>query len=139
LALLRERLKSDRLIGFAALRAEGHDARHMRLDVTFEQNSARVVDAVMTAHGRPDILFNNAGVSFPGNVENITVEIWDRELGVHAKGVFLSTRTAMPVLTGSPAPKIRPNAARWFLYGPHPEGLQGDLGATMRTRHDQFA
>ena len=29
-------------------------------------------------------------------VEDITVEIWDRELGVHAKGVFLGTRTAIP-------------------------------------------
>ena len=52
---------------------------------------------MMAAHGRLDILFNNAGVSFPGNVENITVEIRDRELGVHAKGVFLGTRTAIPV------------------------------------------
>jgi NADP-dependent 3-hydroxy acid dehydrogenase YdfG len=111
----------------------------MRHDVTSEQNWAQVVDAVMAAFGRLDILFNNAGVSFPGNVKNIKVEIWDRELGVHAMGVFPGIRTAMPVLTDSLAPKIRPNAARWFLYGPHPEGLQGDLGATMRTRHDQFA
>src|ERR1700749_596562 len=49
----------------AALRAEGHDARYMHLDVTSEQNWSQVVDAVMAAHGRLDILFNNAGVSFP--------------------------------------------------------------------------
>jgi NAD(P)-dependent dehydrogenase (short-subunit alcohol dehydrogenase family) len=48
----------------AALRAEGHDARYMHLDVTSGQNWARVVDAVMAGYGRPDILFNNAGVSF---------------------------------------------------------------------------
>ena len=82
----------------ASLRAEGHDARYMHLDVTSEQNWAQVVDAVMAAHGRLDILFNNAGVSFPGKVEDITVEIWDRELGVHAKGVFLGTRTAIPAM-----------------------------------------
>ena len=82
----------------AALRAEGHDARYLHLDVTSEQNWAQVVDAVMAAHGRLDILFNNAGVSFPGTVENITVETWDRELNVHAKGVFLGTRTAIPAM-----------------------------------------
>ena len=38
----------------------------------------------MAAHRRLDILFNNAGVSFPAKVEDTTVEIWDRELGVHA-------------------------------------------------------
>lgn len=47
----------------------------MRLDVISEQNWAQVVDAVMAAHGRLDILFNNAGVAFPTNVENIAVEI----------------------------------------------------------------
>ena len=70
----------------------------LHLDVTSEQNWARVVDAVMAAHGRLDILFNNAGVSFPANVENITVEIWERELGVHAKGVFPGTHTAIPAM-----------------------------------------
>jgi NAD(P)-dependent dehydrogenase (short-subunit alcohol dehydrogenase family) len=58
-----------------ALRAEGHDARYLHLDVTSEQNWAQVVDAVMAAHGRLDILFNNTGVSFPGKVEAITVGI----------------------------------------------------------------
>ena len=81
-----------------ALRADGHDARYMHLDLTSEQNWAQVVDAVMVVHGRLDILSNNAGVSFPGKVDDITVKIWERELGVHAKGVFLGTRTAIPAM-----------------------------------------
>ena len=70
----------------------------LHLDVTSEQNWAHVVDAVMAAHGRLDSLFNNAGVSFPAKVEDITVDIWDREPGVHAKGVFLGTRSAIPAM-----------------------------------------
>jgi NAD(P)-dependent dehydrogenase (short-subunit alcohol dehydrogenase family) len=80
----------------AALRADGHDARYMHLDVTSEENWANVVDAVMDTHGRLDILFNNAGVGFPRKVEDITVAIWERELDVHAKGVFLGTRVSDP-------------------------------------------
>jgi NAD(P)-dependent dehydrogenase (short-subunit alcohol dehydrogenase family) len=53
----------------ASLRGEGHDARYLHLDVTSEQNWAQV----MAAHGRLDILFNNAGVSFPAKVEDTTV------------------------------------------------------------------
>src|SRR3954469_16956108 len=58
----------------------GHDVRYMHLDVTSEQNWPQVVGAVMAAHGRLDILSNNAGVSFPGKVQDITVDIWDASL-----------------------------------------------------------
>ena len=49
----------------AALRADGHDARYMHLDVTSEQNWTDVVASVLLAHGRPNILFNNAGSAVP--------------------------------------------------------------------------
>jgi 3(or 17)beta-hydroxysteroid dehydrogenase len=100
----------------AAIRAEGHDAPYMHLGVTSEQNWAWVVNAVIAAFGRLDILFNNAGVSFPGNVDNITMEIWDRELGVHAKGVFPGARKAIPVLTGSPAPNPAQRRSLVFIW-----------------------
>jgi NAD(P)-dependent dehydrogenase (short-subunit alcohol dehydrogenase family) len=69
------------------LRAEGHEARYLHLDVTSEQNWALVVAAVMATHGRLDILVNNAGVSLHGKVEDVTADIWDREFGVHAKAL----------------------------------------------------
>ncbi len=80
------------------LRAAGYDARYMHLDVTSEAEWTKVVDAVMAIHGRLDILFNNAGVGFPRKVEEITLAIWEQELSVHAKGVFLGTRTAIPAM-----------------------------------------
>src|SRR5262245_34100431 len=52
----------------ASLRAAGHDARYLHLDVTSERNWSEVVGAVMAAYGRLDILFNNAGVAVPGKV-----------------------------------------------------------------------
>ena len=52
----------------------------------------------MAAHGRLDILFNNAGVSFPAKVDDIAVEIWDRDLYIHAKRLFLGSRTAIPAV-----------------------------------------
>jgi NAD(P)-dependent dehydrogenase (short-subunit alcohol dehydrogenase family) len=82
----------------AAMRANGAPVRYMHLDVTSEANWKSVVDETMSTYERLDILFNNAGVSRPGKVENISEAIWDLELAVHAKGVFLGTRTAIPAM-----------------------------------------
>jgi NAD(P)-dependent dehydrogenase (short-subunit alcohol dehydrogenase family) len=66
-----------------------------------------------------DILFNNGSISFPGKVEDTTVEIWDRELGVHAKGVFLSTRTAiLPVPKGGGGSIINTSSVMGFVGSP---------------------
>ena len=82
----------------AQLRAQGGEARYLHLDVTSEDNWASVVEATLSEFGRLDILFNNAGVSFPGKVEKLTEQTWDRELAVHAKGVFLGTKAVIPAM-----------------------------------------
>src|SRR5216683_2847068 len=117
----------------AALRADGHDARYLHLDVTSEQNWAQVADAVMAAHGRLDILFNNAGVSFPGKVEDITVDIWERELGVHAKGVFLGTRTAIPAMRkGGGGSIINTSSVMGIVASPTSPAYSAAKGAIAR-------
>lgn len=82
----------------AALREGGADARYMHLDVTSEEDWARVVEATMAAFGRLDILFNNAGTANPMKVEDMPLEVWEQELAVHAKGVFLGTRAVIPAM-----------------------------------------
>ena len=51
--------------------------------------------------GRLDILFNNAGVSHPMQVEQISESIWDKELAVHAKGVFLGAQSVVEAMRNS--------------------------------------
>ena len=101
----------------------------MHLDVTSEQNWVQVVDAVMAAHGRLDILFNNAGVSFPGKVEDIS----DRELGVHAKGFSWSpARRSRPCAKAAAGrSSMRPRS--WALSAVPPRDLVGRQG-----RHHDF-
>jgi NAD(P)-dependent dehydrogenase (short-subunit alcohol dehydrogenase family) len=49
--------------------------------------------------GRLDILFNNAGVYPPGTLESVTPEEWDRVFAINARGPFLVTQAALPLLT----------------------------------------
>jgi NAD(P)-dependent dehydrogenase (short-subunit alcohol dehydrogenase family) len=66
------------------------------LDVTSPESAARAVAATEAALGWIDILINNAGVSTMNRIEELTIEEWDFNFDVNARGVFLVTRAALP-------------------------------------------
>ncbi len=74
----------------------GGDALFLRLDVTIEQNWIDVIRTTVATYGKLDVLVNNAGTGARGTVEETTVEAWDGQMDVHAKGVFLGTKHAIP-------------------------------------------
>ncbi|MEK6716916.1 MAG: glucose 1-dehydrogenase [candidate division NC10 bacterium] len=87
----------------ADIRREGGNATFRPLDVTQEPQWIETVDAVISQYGRLDILVNNAGRSQPARpiVEQTTEEAWDLLFAVHAKGVFLGTKHAIPAMRRS--------------------------------------
>ena len=80
----------------AQMREAGHDALFVRLDVTSEKEWEEAVGATVSRWSRLDILVNNAGTSSRGTVEETTEDEWDEQMAVHAKGVFLGTKAAIP-------------------------------------------
>lgn len=74
----------------------GGDALFLRHDVTSEQEWIEVINTTVATYGKLDILVNNAGTSSQYNVEDTTVEAWEGQMDVHAKGVFLGTKHAIP-------------------------------------------
>lgn len=82
----------------AALRERGGEVSYRHLDVTSEREWMDVVGKTVGEHGRLDVLVNNAGTVTPAKIEELSVEQWDAELAVHAKGVFLGTKHVVPVM-----------------------------------------
>lgn len=80
----------------AQLRDAGHDALFVRLDVTSEEDWQSAIQTTISNFGRLDIMVNNAGTGGPGDVEETTEEVWEGQMDVHAKGVFLGTKYAIP-------------------------------------------
>jgi meso-butanediol dehydrogenase/(S,S)-butanediol dehydrogenase/diacetyl reductase len=58
----------------------------------------RVVATAVEAHGRLDVLVNNAGTFQAGPIEGITDEEWHRVLDTDLASVFYGTRAALPHL-----------------------------------------
>jgi 3-oxoacyl-[acyl-carrier protein] reductase len=72
-----------------------------RADVGSAADRDRMVDEVLSAFGRIDVLVNNAGITSVGrrDVLEATEESWDRVLGVNLKGpYFLTQRVAREMI-----------------------------------------
>ena len=80
----------------AGLKALGPDADLTLVhDVTDEARWREVVDAVLAAFGRLDILVNSAGIATLGNIETTTLADFRKVGAVNAEGVFLGCREAV--------------------------------------------
>jgi NAD(P)-dependent dehydrogenase (short-subunit alcohol dehydrogenase family) len=79
----------------ASIAGEGGDARFERADVRQEAECRALIDRAVEAHGRIDVLVNNAGISTRGNVENTTAEMWDNVFAVNVRGAFILMQQAV--------------------------------------------
>jgi NAD(P)-dependent dehydrogenase (short-subunit alcohol dehydrogenase family) len=72
--------------------------RAVRLDVTDEAAVAAAYRETILAYGGVDVVVSNAGLASGAPIEETSVELWDRDHSVLAKGYFLVAREAFRVL-----------------------------------------
>lgn len=66
------------------------------VDVVNAQQVEAMVADVIRRWGRIDVLFNNAGIEETDSVTNTTEEMWDRQMTVNVKSVFLCSKFVIP-------------------------------------------
>ena len=76
----------------------GASATYRRCDVTNSDEWAGLVASTLEAHGRVDVLVNNAGVLHQGPIENTSEEDFRKLLEVNTLGPFLGIRAVVPVM-----------------------------------------
>jgi 3alpha(or 20beta)-hydroxysteroid dehydrogenase len=80
------------------LDAEGLTAEYLPHDVTKEDDWQRVMNAVMSKHGKLDGLVNNSGVSRLKPMDQLSLEDLEFLLSVNVDGMFLGTQHAFRVM-----------------------------------------
>jgi NADP-dependent 3-hydroxy acid dehydrogenase YdfG len=88
----------DRLQALAQELNLGTDAA-VETDVTDRAQVKRLVDAAVAAHGRIDVIVNNAGLMPHSPLERGKVDDWDRMIDVNLKGVLYGIAAALPHMT----------------------------------------
>jgi len=83
----------------AALSGAAERALAVVTDVSDEASVVALFDAALSAFGRVDLLFNNAGTSAPGVLlEDLTLGQWQDVVNVNLTGMFLCLRQAFRVM-----------------------------------------
>lgn len=84
--------------GAAAAQELGPNCHFVRCDISDEASVKALFADAIAFLGGLDGLVNNAGLQKAGPVETFSVTDWDSLMGVNARGVFLTTREAIPHL-----------------------------------------
>ncbi|HEX2267436.1 MAG TPA: SDR family oxidoreductase [Actinomycetota bacterium] len=115
------------------VRRAGGRAEGVTLDVRDEERAAETIGGVLDSFGRLDVLINNAGTDLTLPFEELSMEDWDRILGVNLRGPILMSKLAFRVMreqgrghivnvASTAAKRAWPNAAayhtsKWGLLG----------------------
>ena len=78
----------------------GGTARFYKLNVTDPSDWEQVVRETLGAYKKIDVLVNNAGVS-GSTPDRMNIDVWDQQMEVNAKGVFLGMRAVLPAMQDS--------------------------------------
>jgi Short-chain alcohol dehydrogenase of unknown specificity len=81
-----------------ALTKAGHRAMFIEHDVGDEEGWKKVIGATVKAFGKVDVLVNNAGVGWVGDVEHTSLDDWRKLLRINLDGVFLGIKYAIPAM-----------------------------------------
>ena len=116
--------------------------------------------AVMAAHGRLDILVNNAAIHWMRLIEDEKIEDFDRLIGVNLRGTFLGIKSAIAPMRASGGGSIvniasiagvrgfqqhgSYGASKWAIRGPDQDGggrarAEWDPGQCHRAGDDRLA
>ena len=79
----------------AAIEAAGGTAMAVQADMSRAADVARLFDTVAAAHGRVDVLVNNAGVAVFEMIADMTEEAFHKQFNVNVLGYYLGVREAL--------------------------------------------
>ena len=89
-----------------AIRSAGGEAMAVPADLADPEAPQRIIDSVVSAWGRIDVLVNNAAAIQHLPIEQVTLELFDQHMAVNVRAPFFLTKAALPYLRQSDSAAI---------------------------------
>jgi NAD(P)-dependent dehydrogenase (short-subunit alcohol dehydrogenase family) len=80
------------------VKSSGGEIEALNIDVTSEEQTEEMVRKTVERYGRIDVLVNNVGLYHEEPFELISFAEWKRMLAVNLDGLFLTTKSVLPVM-----------------------------------------
>lgn len=80
------------------IHGEGRVCDIVQTDATKSDSVKALVDACLEKHGRIDILLCNVGQSQPGDPASMQEDVWDAQMDLNLKSVYLACHHVLPVM-----------------------------------------
>ncbi len=75
-------------------------------DISKEQDCKKIYEEIEKKYNRLDGLVNSAGIIKLGGIEEQTLEEWNNSININLTGIFLLTKTLLPLLKKGTNPSI---------------------------------
>jgi NAD(P)-dependent dehydrogenase (short-subunit alcohol dehydrogenase family) len=86
------------------LKGRGHMA--IGCDVTKRKDCDKAISRAIARHGRVDVLVNNAGITSPARLMEVTDALYDRIMDINMRGTFHMTQAVVPFMRAQKAGSI---------------------------------
>ena len=103
----------------------------LRCDAGSEAETAAMAETVTARFSHLDALICNAGTSYTGLLQDMTVAQWDHLFAVHVRGAFLATRAFLPGMISRQSGSILYLSSMWGQVGASCEAAYSACKASL--------
>ncbi|MFZ2657166.1 MAG: SDR family oxidoreductase [Victivallales bacterium] len=113
------------------------ELRFVRTDISIEAEGKNAVDKTIGYFGSLYALINNAGIPYPGTVppEELSIEQWNRIIGVNLTGSFIMAKHSIPHLKESRGAIVNISSTRALQSEACNEAYSSSKGGIIALTH----
>ncbi len=111
------------------------DIKFIKTDVSKEEDVKSMVEETIKIFGKINYLINNAGIGINKHISELTLEEWNRVIGVNLTGAFLCSKYAYPYLKKEKGVIINIASTRAFMSEPNTEAYSASKGGIYALTH----
>jgi len=109
--------------------------KFIKTDVSKEEDVKNMVDETIKIFGKINYLINNAGIGINKHISELSLEDWNRVIGVNLTGTFLCSKYSYPYLRKEKGVIINIASTRAFMSEPNTEAYSASKGGIYALTH----